>query len=138
MEGIGRRYGISAAKCNVESCGVATPEQLIKALKNADVFVLPSYIENSPNSLCEAQMLGLPCVATNVGGVASLVKDGVNGILVPANDPVMMADAVMRICNDENMAIHLGENVAEIASKRHAKRQIVQDAIEGYRCLRRN
>lgn len=130
-----RRTGINVLENHVESCGIATARQLIEALKNADVFVLPSYIENSPNSLCEAQMLGLPCVATNVGGVASLIQNGENGLLVPANDPLMMADAIQQICLDDVLARNLGENATITALKRHDRKQIVHDALDGYQAM---
>lgn len=135
LEGTARRIGISPSENNVESCGVATAEELIMALKEADAFVLPSYIENSPNSLCEAQMLGVPCIATNVGGVATLIMDGETGLLVPANDPVMMTNAIIRIAADYELATMLGHNASIAAGERHNPRKIVADALEGYKIL---
>ena len=59
---------------------VKMKEQLLKC----NVYCCPSIMENSPNSMCEAMLLGTPVVAAKVGGVASLLSDGEEGILFPA------------------------------------------------------
>lgn len=86
-----RKMGIRAHDVNVRAMGVATAEQLRDALLTCSVYVHPSYIDNSPNSVCEAQILGVPVVATNVGGVSSLFSPEQSSRLVPANDPFSMA-----------------------------------------------
>jgi len=55
---------------------------MVESLKTANVFVLPSILENSPNSLAEAQILGVPCVTTFAGGTIDYVKDGLTGLSV--------------------------------------------------------
>ena len=64
-------------------------------------YVHPSYIDNSPNSVCEAQVLGVPVVATDVGGVPSIVENGKTGWLVPANDPVATASRLSGLASGE-------------------------------------
>lgn len=86
-----RKTGIRAADVGVRLMGVATAEQLREALLHASVYVHPSYVDNSPNSVCEAQVLGVPVVATNVGGVSSLFSPDRFQCLVPANDPMKAA-----------------------------------------------
>lgn len=135
LNGIGKYYGISEKENHVTSCGVVKPNELVHILQQADLFVLPSYIENSPNSLCEAQMIGLPCVATNVGGVASLIENERTGMLVPANDPVMMAYAIRNVLNDKNLARRLGYNAFRKAIERHNPETIVSDALRVYHTL---
>jgi len=56
--------------------------EMVEAMKISRFMVHPSYIDNSPNSICEAQILGLPVVATNVGGVESLIENGKTGLLI--------------------------------------------------------
>ncbi|MBR4614858.1 MAG: glycosyltransferase family 4 protein, partial [Kiritimatiellae bacterium] len=89
------KTGIRASDVGVIAEGVATAEALRDALLSASVYVHPSYIDNSPNSVCEAQILGVPVVATAVGGVPSLFPSDRTRCLVPANDPLM---ASARIC----------------------------------------
>lgn len=63
-------------------------------LVHAEVFVLPSFCENSPNSLGEAQLIGTPAIATAVGGIPSVLRDGIDGRLVQAGDPAVLASVI--------------------------------------------
>lgn len=74
-----------------------------KWIKNADCFVLPSRIEGLPNALIEAQYLGCPSVATLcIPMITRIIENGVNGYVVPCEDPVSMAQAMHK-------AVKLGE-----------------------------
>ena len=85
---------------NVSFLGFTKPDDLTKILCESTMYVHTAYIENSPNSVCEAQCLGVPIISTNVGGISSLVEDGKQGILVPANDPWQMANSIIELSND--------------------------------------
>ena len=78
------------------------------SLRQLDIFVLPSLSEASSNSLIEAMATGLPIVATRIGGNAILVEDQVTGILVPADNPVALAEALVRLLEDPAFAAKLG------------------------------
>ncbi|MBQ9184362.1 MAG: glycosyltransferase [Bacteroidales bacterium] len=78
--------GIACSQSGVTLCGVANAETLAKELQHCSAYVHPSYIDNSPNSVCEAQMLGVPVIAAAVGGVPSLIDDCKTGLLFPAGD----------------------------------------------------
>jgi glycosyltransferase involved in cell wall biosynthesis len=69
-------------------------------LKASDCFVFPTEYEALSNSAIEAISCGLPCVATQVGGVPDIIEDGVNGILVPARDADALAEAMLKIVQD--------------------------------------
>ena len=80
-----------------------------RLLADADVFVLASYaVENLPFAVLEAMAAGLPVVATDVGALAELVRDGVTGALVPARDPEALAGAVTGLLADSDRARALG------------------------------
>lgn len=100
-----KKTGIAAEDVNVEIRGVATASELRDALLGSSVFVHPSYIDNSPNSVCEAQVLGVPTVATHVGGVSSLFPPEMRADLVPANDPFALADRIRSVFRDPSRAI---------------------------------
>ena len=80
-----------------------------RILALADLFVLPSVSEGMPIAIMEAMALGLPVVATAVGGVPELVVDGETGLLVPPRDPAALADAIRRVIDDEGDRKRLGE-----------------------------
>ena len=70
-------------------------------LKVFDLYVLPSLWEGLPMVLLEAMAAGCPIVATGVGGVPSAIESGVNGLLVPPQNPAMLARAIVLLLNDE-------------------------------------
>lgn len=127
--------GLRHKDVNVTICGVASAEQLKDAILAATLYFHPSYTENSPNSICEAQILGVPVVATNVGGTSSLVDDGRTGLLFPCTDPYMAACQILRLYNDKEENISMGKAAREVALVRHDKKQIVSQLIETYKSV---
>jgi glycogen(starch) synthase len=77
-------------------------------LAGADVVVLPSRYEELGTALVEAMAAGRPVVASRVGGIPELVRDGVDGLLVPPGDPVALAAAIDRLLGDRRLAARLG------------------------------
>ena len=125
--------GIKHKDVNVNLKGVASAEQLCEAMLQSTLYFQPSYIENSPNSVAEAQMLGLPVVATNVGGTSSMVEHGKTGFLFPATDPYMAAYYVKCLIQDNNQNIAMGEKGQTIAKQRHDRDAIIKKLIETYK-----
>ncbi|GEM_PF-179437 len=75
-----------------------------------DVFTQPSLVEGSPLSVIEAMAAGLPIVATSVGGIPELIRDGKDGLLVPPNDPEKLCDALRTLLTDRSLAERLGSS----------------------------
>ncbi|MCF0074493.1 glycosyltransferase [Dyadobacter sp. CY261] len=115
--------------------GVASPEALVAHLQKSDMFIHPSYIDNSPNSVCEAQYLGVPVISTNVGGISSLITDGESGLLVPANDPFALVGKIMKIAGDHDLAIRIGERARTVAIARHDPDRIVAQNLAAYNSI---
>ena len=130
-----RRTKIKSKDVHVKYIGVRTSEELTKDLLESNVYVHPSYIDNSPNSVCEAQILGLPVVATAVGGVSTLVENGVTGFLVPSNGLYEMAAALLRLAGDQGLDCMIGKKAFETSCKRHDKQQVVQDLMVVYKSI---
>ena len=126
---------IKAVNVGVSYQGVMDAEQLCKELLNAHVYVHPSYIDNSPNSLCEAQMLGVPVAATNVGGIYSLVRHKETGVLVPANAPYELAYWLKELENNKELLESLSINGSRVATKRHNKDAIHQALCDTYMAI---
>lgn len=85
-------------------------EDVFSVLLTADVFVLPSLHESSPNALIEAMGVGMPCIASDVGGIVDLIVDEKNGIRVPPEDPEALAAALHHVLTDPDFATELGRN----------------------------
>lgn len=85
-------------------------DDVYPVLLQSDLFVLPSLHEGSPNALIEAMGLGLPCIASDVGGIKDLIENGKNGILVPPKDSISLANALQQLITDSNFSQGLGRN----------------------------
>ena len=131
----GKKLKLSASELGIVSGGTVSAEQLCRELQAASVFVHPSYIDNSPNSIAEAQIIGVPVVAAATGGVSSLVKNKVTGFLVPANDPISMAARIMELVADKELCEKISSASVETASKRHSVESVVGDCLTAYRKL---
>ena len=90
-------------------------EELLEVYASADVFVLPSAFEGLPTVILEAMASGKPIVATNVGGISSIVKEGVNGFVIDYENLEQLAKSITIILTDEKLAKIMGENGREIA-----------------------
>ena len=83
--------------------------QMVPYYSIADLVVLPSHSEGSPNCLLEAMAAGLAVVATKVGGVPEVAADGHSSLLVDRNQPAMLAEAIARLLDDEPLRRRLGD-----------------------------
>ncbi len=106
---------------NIVFTGRLQAEEIVNRLQRTHVFVLPSMIENSPNALAEAQMVGVPSVAALVGGVGDYIQDGITGMLYNSNEPIMLAAKIRKIFVDDDLAVKLSTNGKGVAIKRHDK-----------------
>jgi glycosyltransferase involved in cell wall biosynthesis len=75
-----------------------------------DIFVLPSLTEGMPNVILEAMACSVPVVATEVGGIPEVIRDGWNGILIPPEDPKKLAGAILKLLEDRSFRSQIGEN----------------------------
>ena len=124
-------------KLGIEGNLVALPglpaESVADELKSAELFVLPSLCENSPNSLGEAMLVGTPAIATFVGGVPSILKDGVEGKLVPSGDPASLAGAIRRWFLHSEEAESCIEPARKTALARHDAKKNAEETLKVYR-----
>lgn len=123
----GSSYGIyikkRMEKMNLGSCihfcGSLNAQQMKEEMLAANVFVSPSTIENSPNSVGEAMLLGVPVVSSNVGGMSDLLVHGKEGFLYQSDAPYMLAYYVNKIFGDDELASDLGKAAHERAKVTH-------------------
>jgi glycosyltransferase involved in cell wall biosynthesis len=94
----------------VSVLGSRSSEEVADILRDSDVFVLPTagLGEGTPAAVCEAMSAGLPIVATEVGGLADMVEEGVSGFLVRPGDARALFDAVVRLSSDPGLRARMG------------------------------
>jgi glycosyltransferase involved in cell wall biosynthesis len=84
-------------------------EDVVPFLHTMDVFVLPSRTEGFPMTILEAMAAGRPVVATAVGGIPEIVRDGETGFLTPPGDPGRLAEAFLQLLEAPTLATAMGE-----------------------------
>ncbi len=99
--------------------GPLDEKQMCERFLSSNIFISPSTIENSPNSVGEAKLLGVPVVASYVGGVPDLIKHKEDGFLYQHNAPYMLAHYVCELFDSEDLMISFSEKASENAMKMH-------------------
>lgn len=117
---------------NVIFTGILDEKQMCKRHLKSHVFVCPSSIENSPNSLGEAMILGVPCVASDVGGVADLLKDREEGFVYQTDAPYMLAHYVCEIFASDELALFFSKKAREHAMGTHNRIKNTKELIKIY------
>lgn len=107
-------------------------------LVNSDVFVITSYIENSPNSLSEAMMMGLPCIASNCGGVSSMIDNEIEGYLFQPGDFRMLVGNLLKLIDDIELRQKFGHAARRKALAFNDRELIKKQITEHYKgvCLK--
>ena len=95
---------------NIEILGRIDYESTLRLIDRSDIIVLPSRLEAQGRAILEGFQFGKPAIATNVGGIPELVKDGKNGILIEPEDPKVLARAILRLADDKKLREELGRN----------------------------
>lgn len=112
--------------------GTLSAEQMKAAFLEANVFVMPSTIENSPNSLGEAMLLGVPCVAADVGGVSNLLHPG-EGYVYQSTAPYMLAHYIMEVFRQQDKAEQMGRRASSHARQTHDPEKNMEALLSTYR-----
>ena len=114
--------------------GAGTREDVLRMFRAVDVVLLTSVWENLPHTLLEALAVGTPVIATAVGGIPEIVRDGENGLLVPAHDVDALVAAIERVVRDDGLRAALAAaaapSVAELSEQRILSR-IVEEIEQG-------
>ena len=119
--------------------GKLSPEDLANEYRTANVFTLPAIVDSKGDTeglgvvLIEAMELGLPNVASNVGGIPDVVIDGESGILVPEKDPVALADAFKRLEADPALIEQLLAGARKRISECFTWDGIIERQVEVYK-----
>ncbi len=117
---------------NVVFLGRLDAEKMCERFLKSHVFLSASLVENSPNSVGEAMLLGVPVVSSKVGGVPSLFTGEKEGLFYPVEDVTALADCVMRIFADDSFAGQLSAAAKKRAAKTHCPETNYRRLLEIY------
>lgn len=115
--------------CSVKLLGPKFGNDLVELLLETDMYVHPSHIENSSNAVQEAMLLGMPVIATNVGGTPSLINDGHDGLLIQSKDTYAMAGAILELIESPEKSKELGRNARLRGLQRNDNQKICKELI---------
>lgn len=115
--------------------GPLKAKEVAEKLAHVHAYVLSSAIENSPNTLGEAMMVGTPCVASYVGGVPDMATDGEEALFYRNDDSALLAWNIKRIFDDDDLALRLSQNGMVRAAKTHDEKDNAQKLINAYRAI---
>lgn len=128
-----RRLADPRLRSAVELLGMLDAPAIARELQQASIYVQPSHIDNNANALCEAMLVGLPCVASYVGGLPTIIEHGHTGLLCQDGEPAMLARAIETLLVNRSMATGLGQAARDVALVRHDPERIAHEVAGIYR-----
>ena len=134
MEYFEHLSGIKCSEVNIIMMGRKNSNEIKELLSSTNLYVQPSYADNSPNALCEAQCMGLPIIASYAGGIPSLFSDSYdNDLLVPINDPYVLASRIIELMTNEERMLRLGEDNRSFAFSRNNEQNVSRQLYYAYK-----
>lgn len=124
-----KQYGLSE---HITFLGELSEQEMCAQYLKANVFVSASTIENSPNSVGEAMLVGCPVVSSDVGGVKNMLEHGKEGFVYQSSAPYMLAYYVERIFENDNLAKKLSMNAQKHASVTHNRKKNMETLYSIY------
>ena len=109
---------------------VGQQADIAQRLAQCHIVCLPSYREGLPLSLIEAAAAGRPIVTTDVPGCREIVREGWNGLLVPAKDSVALAEALQKLMQDAQLRKQFGSNGRQLALEKFTQETVIQQTMK--------
>ena len=119
MDKILRYINNGGLKENIELLGFKGREEVANVLSKSCMLVLPSHMDTAPNVIREAMAVGIPVVATKVGGIPDMVEDGKTGFLVNCKDVNSLADRISILLRDKELRRRMGQEAKKLAEARY-------------------
>lgn len=117
---------------DIETVGSKIGDELLAYYAAADCFVMPSYREGFPNTVMEAGAMGLPSIVTDINGSREIVKNGVNGVIVPSKRVDELADAMIRMVNETELRKRCEDNARRMIEERFEEHFVRKCLYEFY------
>lgn len=117
---------VMTASKNIKYCGAFNSSDLSKIYSEIDVAVVPSRRENYPLTVMEALSAKTPVIASDVGGIKEMVRDGVDGFIFPIHNPASLREILVRFLNDPDLIKKLKDNIRPIRTISHNADEVLQ------------
>lgn len=117
---------------NARVIGWINDKTKLSLLLKTHIFVLPSYNEGLPMALLEAMTYGIPCVATNVGGIPELIKNNKNGLLFRPGDKITLRDNILQLIENSDIRFRIGNSAYKTIEKEFTLQSYIIDLSELY------
>ena len=130
-----RSCSLCAKTMHIDLLGTKSADEMVKIMQSSNLYVQVSHIENSPNSLCEAMVMGMPIIASFAGGTSSMLQDGTEGVLIQDGNSYELAGAIMEVEKNYNEYVAMGQNARKRALKRHSPENVITELMMVYNKL---
>lgn len=117
---------------NIIFTGPLSEKEMVQTMKKCKVMVSPSAIENSPNSVGEGLILGMPVIASNVGGLEDIINNGVDGLLYPYDEYYMLKYYIEMVFRDKELCNKLSINARKKAGKLYNREENMKELLKIY------
>jgi len=114
---------------------LGTRKDINRLMKSSKVLVLPSRWEGLPMVILEAMSVGLPIVATRVGGIPETIEDAKDGLLIPPENPEILAKTITHLLKNKNLQIKLAQNAYEKVKEKYSVQNYTKNILSLYEDL---
>jgi len=133
VEKLKRRTQSAGIQANVEWLGFKNAEQVAALHAASTILIHPTHLDNSPNSVAEAMASGLPVIASDVGGIPSVIKNGDTGLLTEPRNHRQLADAIMSLLQNKAERQRLASRAQKVALERHVPSEVAEKTMNVYK-----
>lgn len=130
-----RWLNIDFSKLDINLVGNKNENEIIEIMQAADLYCQTSHIENSPNSVCEAMLLGIPIIASFAGGTSSILENDKEGMLIQDGDPYSLAGAIFKFFLNPDLGESYSYYSRRRAQVRHNPDTIAQSTFNIYHTI---
>jgi len=133
IEELKQRTRTAEIEANVDWLGFKTAEEIAALHTVSAILIHPAYIDNSPNSVAEAMASGLAVIASDAGGIPSMIEHGATGLLVEPGNHCQMAEAIIALLRNEAQRKRLGNRARKVAFERNFPSRVAEKTSNAYR-----
>lgn len=133
LEELKRLAHLAQIENNVEWLGFRKAEEVAELHNVSAVLIQPSHLDNSPNSVAEAMASGLPVIASNVGGIPSMIENDVTGLLIEPGNHRRLAEAILSLLRNGAERQRLAGCARKVAFERHFPSHVAEKTMNVYR-----